>query len=93
MRDALSLLDRLIAAGEKTLTSNLLEIAAGPARPRDRGHARRRDRGRRPGKVVLEQGAELLDKTSADQVLETFLDRFRDLMVLARAARRPNSSS
>ena len=28
-------------------------------------------------------GAALLDKTSADQVLETFLERFRDLMVIA----------
>lgn len=82
MRDALSLLDRLIAAGEKTLTLSLLESLLGLP---DREIIGRLIDGIADGdpRVVLEQGAELLNRTSTDQVMETFLERFRDLMVLA----------
>jgi DNA polymerase-3 subunit gamma/tau len=82
MRDALSLLDRLIAAGEKTLTLNLLESLLGLPDREIVGTLVDAIADGDPA-VVLEQGAALLDKTSADQVLETFLERFRDLMVLA----------
>ncbi len=82
MRDALSLLDRLIAAGEQTLTLRLLESLLGLPDREIVGTLIDAIADGDPA-VVLEQGAALLDKTSADQVLETFLERFRDLMVIA----------
>ncbi len=82
MRDALSLLDRLIAAGEKKLTLTLLESLLGLPDREIVGTLIDAIADGDPA-VVLEQGAALLNKTSADQVLETFLERFRDLMVIA----------
>jgi DNA polymerase-3 subunit gamma/tau len=83
MRDALSLLDRLIAAGEKKLTLPMLERLLGlPDR-----------------EVVVQlvdaiaaadaaqaldvAGALLTKGVSVDQLLTTLAERFRDLMVLA----------
>ncbi|MBZ0171456.1 MAG: DNA polymerase III subunit gamma/tau, partial [Phycisphaerales bacterium] len=82
MRDALSLLDRIIAGGEKTLTLGVLESMLGLP---DREIVGRLIDASADGdvKTCLEQGAELLNRTSADQVCETLLDRCRDLMVLA----------
>jgi len=82
MRDALSLLDRLIAAGETHLTLELLESLLGLP---DREIVGRLISAAADGdaKASLEHGAELLSRTSADQVCEALLDRFRDLMVLA----------
>jgi DNA polymerase-3 subunit gamma/tau len=83
MRDALSLLDRLLAAGEKNLTLKLLQDLLGlPDRQLMAdflsavadGHP----------KHALEAMDTLLSKgTSIDQVLETLLDRLRDLLVLS----------
>ncbi|USN98902.1 MAG: DNA polymerase III subunit gamma/tau [Phycisphaeraceae bacterium] len=82
MRDALSLLDRIIAGGEQTLTLGVLESMLGLP---DREVVGRLLDAAADGdvKACLEQGAELLNRTSADQVCETLLDRCRDLMVLA----------
>ncbi len=82
MRDALSLLDRLIAAGEKKLTLGLLESMLGLP---DRELVSRLITAAADGDAgaCLEQGAALLSRTSPDQVCETLLDRFRDLMVLS----------
>ena len=82
MRDALSLLDRVIAAGEKNLTLELLESLLGLP---DREVVGRLLDSAADGdaKSCLEHGAVLLEKTSADQVLETLMSRLRDLMVLA----------
>jgi len=82
MRDALSLLDRVIAAGEKKLTLGLLESLLGLPDRQIIGAMIDAIADGNPG-VCLEQGAELLGRTSTDQVLESFLTRFRDLMVLA----------
>jgi DNA polymerase-3 subunit gamma/tau len=82
MRDALSLLDRLLASGEKkltlkllgdllglpdkTLVSNLLD-AVGDGKP----------------DAALEAAQELLSRgTSIDQMIETMAGRLRDLLVL-----------
>lgn len=83
MRDALSLLDRLMATGSERLTSKLLEELLGlPERARlDRlldaianGDAR----------AALEAGAGLLSGgVSVDQALEALLERLRDLLVLS----------
>ncbi|MEM1184385.1 MAG: DNA polymerase III subunit gamma/tau [Planctomycetota bacterium] len=83
MRDALSLLDRLMAAGEKKLTVQLLEELLGLP---DRELVGRLLDATADGdpKGTLEAGAELLAKgISADQLLEALLDRLRDLMVIA----------
>ncbi len=82
MRDALSLLDRLIAAGENQLTLGLLESLLGLP---DREITGRLIAAAADGDPAgcLEYGGELLNRTSADQVLDTLLERFRDLMVLA----------
>ncbi len=82
MRDALSLLDRLMAVGEKSLTPALLEELLGLP---DRvvisalldafadGDA---------GAALTNAGELLARGISADQALESLLDRLRDLMVL-----------
>ena len=83
MRDALSLLDRLMAAGEKKLTVQLLEDLLGLP---DRVLIGQLLDAAADGdtKGTLEAAAELLSKgISADQLLEALLDRLRDLMVLA----------
>lgn len=82
MRDALSLLDRLIAAGEKKLTLTLLESLLGLPDREVIGALIDAIADGDP-KTVLEQGAVLVNKTSTDQVMEAFLERFRDLMVMS----------
>ena len=82
MRDALSLLDRLIAAGETTLTITLLESMLGLPDREVIGSLIDAIAEGDP-KTVLEQGATLVNKTSTDQVMEAFLERFRDLMVMS----------
>ncbi len=82
MRDALSLLDRLIAAGEKKLTLTLLESLLGLPDREVIGSLIDAIADGDP-KTVLEQGAVLVNKTSTDQVMEAFLERFRDLMVMS----------
>jgi DNA polymerase-3 subunit gamma/tau len=83
MRDALSLLDRLMAAGEKRLTLQLLQDLLGlPDRDLISGLLDAMADGN-PAKG-LESADELLRRgISADQLLESLLDRLRDLMVLA----------
>lgn len=83
MRDALSLMDRLMATGEKKLTVELLEGLLGlPDRDLVSGLIDAAAAG--DPKVALEK-ADALSKRgiSADQMLETLQERFRDLMVLA----------
>ncbi|MEM9662655.1 MAG: hypothetical protein AAF937_10150, partial [Planctomycetota bacterium] len=83
MRDALSLLDRLMASGEKKLTVQLLEDLLGLA-PRELV-------GRLIDSLVQGEPAPALDAagelvasgTSIDQTLEALIERLRDLMVLA----------
>lgn len=83
MRDALSLMDRLMATGEKKLTVELLEGLLGlPDRDLVSGLIDAAAAG--DPKIALEK-ADALSKRgiSADQMLETLQERFRDLMVLA----------
>ncbi len=82
MRDALSLMDRVLATGEKKLTLALLEDLLGLP---DRDLLSRLIDSLADGdaKAALESADALLSKgTSIDTVIETLLDRFRDLMVL-----------
>ncbi|MBL4590721.1 MAG: hypothetical protein JKY96_02050, partial [Phycisphaerales bacterium] len=82
MRDALSLLDRLMASGENTLSMNLLEELLGLP-----DHALLSDlidaiADGEPA-VVLRSTATLLNKgISGEQLFGSLLERFRDLMVL-----------
>ncbi len=83
MRDALSLMDRLLAVGEKTLTVKLLEELLGlPDREIMTAILTAIASGDASG--ALRQGDALLRKgTSIDQFIETMLLRLRDLMILA----------
>ena len=83
MRDALSLLDRLLAAGEAKLTVELVEEMLGLP-----DHARISQLvdaiATGDARTALQRGAELLNTgASAEQVLELLADHFRTLMVLA----------
>jgi DNA polymerase-3 subunit gamma/tau len=84
MRDALSLMDRLLAGGgEKKLTVELLEKLLGLP-DRDLVSALIDAAADGDPKQALEKADELTKRgISADQLLETLMDRFRDLMVLA----------
>jgi DNA polymerase-3 subunit gamma/tau len=83
MRDALSLLDRVMAAGEKKLTVRLLEELLGLP-DRELVGALLDALASGDPAAALSKGDELLRKgTSIDQVLETLLIRLRDLMVLS----------
>ena len=83
MRDALSLLDRVMATGQKQLTLALLEELLGlPDRDLLSGLLDALAGGE--PKAALEAADGLLAKgTSIDTVVESLLDRLRDLMVLA----------
>jgi len=83
MRDALSLLDRVIAAGQARLTARLLEELLGlPERELIGGLIDALADGE--PSVALEKTARLLEKgTAIDLVIESLLERLRDLMVLA----------
>jgi DNA polymerase-3 subunit gamma/tau len=83
MRDALSIMDRLMAAGQKKLTVKLLEELLGlPDRTLigdliDALAAA-------DSAAALEKAQDLLNRgTAIDQLLDTLLTRLRDLMVLA----------
>lgn len=83
MRDALSLLDRLMAAGEKKLTVKLLDELLGlPDRSLVDNLVTAIADGDAAGALKT---ADALGKrgASADQLLSTLADRFRDLMVLS----------
>ncbi len=82
MRDALSLLDRLIAAGDTKLTSALLvEMLGLPDRDLVSGLIDAIAGG--DAGSVLEAADELLRRgVSIDQLLEVLSDRLRDIMVL-----------
>ena len=82
MRDALSLLDRLIAAGEATLTLDLLEQLLGlPDRDLMSNVIDAIAGGDAAG--TLEAADELLGRgVGIDQLLEAMSDRLRDIMVL-----------
>ncbi|MEZ6241927.1 MAG: DNA polymerase III subunit gamma/tau [Phycisphaerales bacterium] len=83
MRDALSLLDRLMAVGEKKLTLGLLEELLGLPDRELIGQLIDAFADGDPG-VALERVGDLLGRgVAGDQVLESLLDRLRDLMVLA----------
>jgi DNA polymerase-3 subunit gamma/tau len=83
MRDALSLLDRLLAVGEKKLTVALLEQLLGlPDREIISGLIDALASGD-PG-AALAKSDELLKRgVSADQLIESLVERLRDLMVMA----------
>jgi DNA polymerase-3 subunit gamma/tau len=83
MRDALSLLDRVIAAGEKTLTVGLLSSLLGLP---DRQLMGNLIDAVASGDVraTLETADDLLTRGSGHTMfLETLCERFRDLMILA----------
>ncbi len=83
MRDALSLLDRVIASGEKKLTSKLLEELLGLP-PNDLVAALIDALAAGDAKIALEKADELLGRgISAEQLLETLVEKLRDLMILA----------
>jgi DNA polymerase-3 subunit gamma/tau len=83
MRDALTLLDRLIASGEKHLTIKHLEELLGlPERSLVAKLIDAASQGDAAG--TLGAGAQLLSKgTSIDTTLESLIARLRDLMILA----------
>jgi len=83
MRDALTLLDRLMASGEKKLTVKLLNDLLGLP---DRALIAQLIDALGDGepRPALEKTSEVLGRgTSIDQLLDTLLGRLRDLMVLA----------
>jgi DNA polymerase III subunit gamma/tau len=83
MRDALSLLDRLMAAGEKKLTVQLLEELLGLPQ-RELVSALIDAAADGDPKTALERADDLLKRgISADQMIESLLDRLRDLMVMS----------
>lgn len=82
MRDALSLLDRLLAAGQKKLDVKLLEELLGLPERELLGDLIDAIAQGDPATVLKNTGALLSTGVSGDQVLGSLLDRFRDLMVL-----------
>lgn len=82
MRDSLSLLDRLLASGEKTLTVGLLEQLLGlPARQLV-GSLLDSIAAGDPGEALRCADALIKRGNSIELVLETLLERLRDLLVL-----------
>ncbi len=82
MRDALSLLDRLLAAGEPTLTMELLEQMLGLP---DHALAVKLVDAIAAGDApaVLEAGAALLDRgATVDQALEVLIEHLRSLLLI-----------
>ncbi|MBO6512594.1 MAG: DNA polymerase III subunit gamma/tau [Phycisphaerales bacterium] len=82
MRDGLSLLDRLMASGEKQLTVQLLEELLGLPDRTIVGELIDAIAGGDPATVLRATGQLLSKGTAPEQVLSTLLERFRDLMVL-----------
>jgi DNA polymerase-3 subunit gamma/tau len=82
MRDALSIMDRLMASGEKKLTVELLEGLMGLA-PRELVGKLIDAFADGDPKPALDSAASLLATgTGPDQLLESLIERLRDLMVL-----------
>ncbi|MBS0197582.1 MAG: DNA polymerase III subunit gamma/tau [Planctomycetes bacterium] len=83
MRDALSLLDRLMASGEKHLTNKVLEELLGLPDRAVIGRLLDALAEGKPGQA-LEQASELIQRgISIDQLIEALASRLRDLLVLA----------
>lgn len=82
MRDGLSLLDRLMASGEKQLTVQLLEELLGLPDRTIVGELIDAIAGGDPATVLRATGQLLSKGTAPEQVLSTLIERFRDLMVL-----------
>ncbi|HED52573.1 MAG TPA: DNA polymerase III subunit gamma/tau, partial [Phycisphaerales bacterium] len=83
MRDALSILDRLMASGEKKLTTPMIEQMLGMA-PRELVGALIDAFASGEPKAALEAAGELIASgVSPDQLFEALIDRLRDLMVLS----------
>ncbi len=82
MRDGLSLLDRLMASGEKSLSVALLEELLGLPDRQIMGQLIDAIAGGDPATVLRATGQLLSKGIAAEQMLATLLERFRDLMVL-----------
>ncbi len=83
MRDALSLMDRLLASGEKKLTVDLLQKLLGLP-DRDLISALIDAAADGDAKSALEKSDELTKRgISGDQLLDALTERFRELMILA----------
>jgi len=83
MRDALSVMDRLMATGEKKLTAKLLEELLGlPDRALIGGLIDALADGV-PGPALAAADGLLQRGVSIDQLLDTLLGRLRDLMIIA----------
>jgi len=83
MRDALSVLDRLMSSGEKKLTLNLLESLLGLPDRDVVSSLLDALADAEPG-PALDRANDLLSRgTGIDQTIETLVTRLRDLMVLA----------
>ncbi|MCA9277985.1 MAG: DNA polymerase III subunit gamma/tau [Phycisphaeraceae bacterium] len=82
MRDALSLLDRVMAAGQTNLTQQMLDELLGlPERELVTGVLQACAEGSAAG--ALERANDMLSRgTSFEQVLDSILERVRDLMVI-----------
>ncbi|MEM9065409.1 MAG: DNA polymerase III subunit gamma/tau [Planctomycetota bacterium] len=83
MRDALSLLDRLMATGEKKLTEGILEDLLGLADRELVGQLIDAAADGEPAPALQSAAALLANGASPDQALEAMLERLRDLMVMA----------
>ncbi|QYK47522.1 MAG: DNA polymerase III subunit gamma/tau [Phycisphaeraceae bacterium] len=83
MRDALSLLDRLMASGEKKLTVRLLEELLGLPDRELTGTLIDRIAEGDAGEALKAADALLSRGNSIDQMLDAIVERLRDLMVLA----------
>jgi DNA polymerase-3 subunit gamma/tau len=83
MRDALSIMDRLMASGQKKLTVKLLEDLLGLPDRQLIGQLVDAIAAGDPA-TALQQTQDLLNRgTAIDQLLDTLLARLRDLMVMA----------
>jgi DNA polymerase III subunit gamma/tau len=82
MRDALSLLDRMLASGEKKLTTNLLEDLLGLPDRQLLSEIIDAIAGGDPAQVLKATGSLMNKGISGEHLLGSLLDRFRDLMVL-----------
>lgn len=83
MRDALSIMDRLMASGEKKLTVDLLESLMGLA-PRELvGNLIDAFAEGEPRQALDAAGQLVATGTGPDQLFETLIERLRDLMVLS----------
>lgn len=87
MRDALSLLDRVMATGEKKLTNQLLEELLGLPDRELIGRLIDTFSDGDAGEALRAAGALLGKGISGEQLLHSLLERLRDLMVLSACGR------